>query len=161
MQRLRRKRVSNACKFERLVSLPNLKAMELTCSILRRAGLPTQRGGDPVSLSTFSLHRSDSKCIRENKAHDEGSSHFVATSSTGEAVGTVRIHNSTGQVTHSCLYAMTFAHNQLGRLAVLPPFRGSGLARALCEAAHATAKAHGLKEVTADSQVSITPRHLP
>ena len=38
---------------------------------------------------------------------------------------------------------------------MLPPFRGTGLARALCEAAHAAARANGLKEVTADSQVSI------
>lgn len=29
---------------------------------------------------------------------DRESTHFIATSSTGEAVGTVRIHNSTGQV---------------------------------------------------------------
>lgn len=48
---------------------------------------------------------------------------------------------------------LTAADEQLGRLAVLPPFRGSGLARTLCEAAHATARAKGLKEVTADSQV--------
>lgn len=43
--------------------------------------------------------------------------------------------------------------DKLGRLAVLPSFRGSGLARALCEAVHAAARANGLKEVTADSQV--------
>jgi hypothetical protein len=35
---------------------------------------------------------------RENIQHDKDSSHFIATSSTGEAVGTVRIHNTTGQV---------------------------------------------------------------
>lgn len=48
----------------------------------------------------------------------------------------------------------------MGRLAVLPPFRGSGLARTLCEAAHATAKANNLTEVIADSQVSIIPCFL-
>jgi predicted N-acetyltransferase YhbS len=92
--------------------------------------------------------------IRENIKHDEASSHFIATSSTGEAVGTVRIHNSTGQVSSPYYYHIS-TNMQLGRLAVLPPFRGTGLARALCEAAHATAKAKGLKKVTADSQVSI------
>jgi len=34
----------------------------------------------------------------ECKQHDVESSHFIATTSTGEAVGTVRIHNTTGQV---------------------------------------------------------------
>lgn len=43
--------------------------------------------------------------------------------------------------------------DQLGRMAVLPHVRGTGLAKRLCEAAHARAKGNGLKEVIADSQV--------
>lgn len=34
----------------------------------------------------------------EAMQHDQDSSHFLATTPTGEAVGTVRIHNITGQV---------------------------------------------------------------
>ncbi|KAK8844835.1 hypothetical protein IAR55_006685 [Kwoniella newhampshirensis] len=75
----------------------------------------------------------------ETNDDDAQCTHFLLILDSGEPVGTVRVLNSNGQ---------------LGRFAILVPYRGMGLGRPLIEAVHDHVRSVGGKEVWCQSQAS-------
>jgi predicted GNAT family N-acyltransferase len=73
----------------------------------------------------------------ERDALDALATHFLARAATGAPIGTARL--------------LPDAH--IGRLAVLPAWRGRGVGRALLERAVAAAAARGMREVVLHAQV--------
>ncbi|WVQ94396.1 hypothetical protein IAU59_001475 [Kwoniella sp. CBS 9459] len=73
----------------------------------------------------------------ETNDDDPQSTHFLLQLQTGEPVGTVRVINT---------------NNQLGRFALLKPYRGRGLAGPLIRAVHDYVKSTGGTEVWCQSQ---------
>ena len=69
--------------------------------------------------------------------HDAGSTHWLAVSSDGTAVGCARL----------------LPDGHIGRMAVLPAWRGRGIGRALLDAALARAHSRGLARAQLSAQV--------
>ncbi|EIN04865.1 acyl-CoA N-acyltransferase [Punctularia strigosozonata HHB-11173 SS5] len=75
------------------------------------------------------------------------STHFLMTlPDTGEPVGTVRVINTSGQVYQNVA--------QIGRVAILKPYRGRGWGRPLIETVHEYVRSIGGTEVWCQSQAS-------
>lgn len=73
-------------------------------------------------------------------AHDAGSLHFLALAADGHAVGCARL----------------LPDGHIGRMAVLPPWRGRGIGRALLDAATAAARARGHRLLQLSAQAHAT-----
>ncbi|WRT63123.1 uncharacterized protein IL334_000026 [Kwoniella shivajii] len=73
----------------------------------------------------------------ETNEDDAESTHFLLLLGDNQAIGTVRVINSNGQ---------------LGRFAILKPYRGLGLGRPMIQAVHDYVQSEGGKEVWCQSQ---------
>lgn len=70
---------------------------------------------------------------------DESSTHFIASTDTGEPIGTARL----------------MANGQIGRMAVLKGFRGKGIGLMLLDAAIESARRQGHQKVFLHAQIQV------
>lgn len=84
----------------------------------------------------------------ERDAHDLEALHWLACDSQNRAIGTAR------------LVRLAELQGKVGRVALLPEWRGQGLGRRLMEAIHDWAREQGLRGLVLDAQVTVLSFYL-
>ena len=81
----------------------------------------------------------------EPDEYDAVARHFIAETSDGLCVGTLRVVDKEGRIA------------KIGRVAVLLPYRSLGIGQALMDAGEQDAKTRGLHSAILDAQVPVIP----